>query len=119
MSGENRTVIIKDPKIVRWPNGITVDYFKNTIIWVDAYYDYVVSCNFVGGSIKVLVQSTHPFGIATFADALYWSDINSSTIYSSLKQTPSVTSNFGKLSSDGVYALTVLDSSVQPNGKKM
>ena len=116
-SGGNRTVIINDPRIVRWPNGVTVDESKKILFWVDAFYDHVVSCDYFGGKISILAPSVHPFGIAVLGDQLYWSDVVNSTIFSRSRHSSSVIQNFGRLSSQGMYAVAVFDSSVQPKGK--
>lgn len=76
MNGDptTRKVIVKEN--IFWPNGITIDYDKNLIYWVDAKLHFVDVMDFNGQHRKsvVTVGLVYPYAL-TFVDSkLYWTD---------------------------------------------
>ena len=56
MDGSDRKILVNSTKMreltkykIGWPNGITIDYETDTIYWVDAKYDIMVTMNLNGG----------------------------------------------------------------------
>ncbi|XP_060800869.1 low-density lipoprotein receptor-related protein 6 [Amyelois transitella] len=69
-----RRVIVK--KNIYWPNGITIDYNKNLIYWIDAKLHFVDVIDFNGENRKRVVKGglEYPYALTTFNDKLYWTD---------------------------------------------
>ena len=44
-----------DKKIVGWPNGITIDFTTQRILWVDAKLDYIASSDLNGEYFKKII----------------------------------------------------------------
>lgn len=42
MSGEGRRTIHKETGSGGWPNGLTVDYQEERILWIDARYSFTI-----------------------------------------------------------------------------
>jgi sugar lactone lactonase YvrE len=73
MDGTDRRSIVT--KRLGWPNGLTIDYIAQRIIWVDARTEMIESVDFDGENRKVLVASVpHPYGITISIDYIYWTD---------------------------------------------
>lgn len=47
MSGEGRRTIHKETGSGGWPNGLTVDYLEERILWIDARYNNNAYQNFI------------------------------------------------------------------------
>ena len=69
LDGSERKTIVESP-IVQWPNGLTIDYVKNRLYWVDAKLNLIGSCNLNGRDVKTVLHSgtflKHPFAISLF-----------------------------------------------------
>ncbi|CAB3228777.1 unnamed protein product [Arctia plantaginis] len=76
MNGDptTRKVIVKEN--IFWPNGITIDYDKNLIYWVDAKLHFVDVMDFNGGNRKsvVTVGLVYPYALTFVDNKLYWTD---------------------------------------------
>ena len=53
MDGSARTVLVNKTmfgsnKVIGWPNGLTIDYGKDMIYWVDAKADFIASMDLNG-----------------------------------------------------------------------
>ncbi|CAL8091762.1 unnamed protein product [Orchesella dallaii] len=70
---------------VKWPNGITVDYSRNSIYWVDAYLDLMMTADLDGGHLRIVLQKdtriTHPFAVGVYKNMVYWDDWTTRGIY--------------------------------------
>lgn len=72
MDGTERTPIV-DHTIV-YPYGVTVDYPKHHVYWVDTYLDYVERVDYNGENRKTVlrgVQVRNLYGITVFENKLY------------------------------------------------
>jgi len=77
LDGSDRRVIVNTS--LTWPNGITIDYDRELIYWVDASdssSDTIEYCDFNGNDRRVLINETlpHPFGITVYKEHVYWTD---------------------------------------------
>ena len=61
---------------IHMPNGITVDSPSQKLYWADARLDKIEMCNLDGSQCKIVVSSSieHPFDIAVFGEALFYTD---------------------------------------------
>ncbi|XP_059051324.1 low-density lipoprotein receptor-related protein 6 [Achroia grisella] len=84
MNGDplTRKVIVKDN--IFWPNGITIDYDKNLIYWVDAKLHFVDVVDFNGENRRKVVNGglEYPYALTIFNDKLYWTDWKTWSIHS-------------------------------------
>ena len=81
MDGSGRQSIVTG-NIAR-PNGLTIDQATNRLYWVDAELDTIEMTDLNGASRQVLLSSAdqiHPFGLALYENALYWTDWNKRSI---------------------------------------
>ncbi|XP_028513422.1 low-density lipoprotein receptor-related protein 4 [Exaiptasia diaphana] len=78
---------------LRFPNGLTIDYTKRRIIWVDAGLDRIESADLNGNQRRVITRyhSRHPFAVSAFKDRVYWSDWQRNGIYMVRRITSSIT----------------------------
>lgn len=77
LDGSGRVTIVSTS--LTWPNGITIDYERELIYWVDASdttSDTIEYCDFNGNGRTVLINETlpHPFGITVYKEHIYWTD---------------------------------------------
>ena len=75
LDGENRKVI--HDKNLKYPNGITIDYQKRRLYWVNSNGPGIEMCELSTGKVSQLYKeprSTHPFGISLLGDYIYWTD---------------------------------------------
>ncbi|ESP00656.1 hypothetical protein LOTGIDRAFT_112161, partial [Lottia gigantea] len=88
MDGSNRQVIIQNkPKqniVIEWPNGITIDYVNERLLWLDAKLHKIVSSDYEGNDLRLVHSSHadvhHPYGIAVFEDFIYYTDWKSESV---------------------------------------
>lgn len=92
LDGSNVQRIVEnsgDNILLKWPNGIAVDYDSDRIYWVDALLDQMVHTNLDGKDVKVLLKGDlrikHPFAVAIFKDQIYWDDWTTHSIFSTRK----------------------------------
>ena len=60
MDGSARTVLVNktmfgSKKVIGWPNGLTIDYGKDMIYWVDAKADFIASMDLNGSKAFIKV----------------------------------------------------------------
>lgn len=76
LDGSDRVVIVNTG--LKWPNGITIDYDRDLIYWVngDNVTRAIEYCDFNGNNRTVLIDTLleHPFGITLHKDHVYWTD---------------------------------------------
>uniref|UniRef100_A0A8C5MM23 EGF-like domain-containing protein n=1 Tax=Leptobrachium leishanense TaxID=445787 RepID=A0A8C5MM23_9ANUR len=91
MSGEGRRTIHKETGSGGWPNGLTVDYLEERILWIDARSDAIYSAKYDGsGHIEVLKGHeylSHPFAVTLYGGEVYWTDWRTNTLAKSNKWT--------------------------------
>ncbi|KAG8452515.1 hypothetical protein GDO86_004341 [Hymenochirus boettgeri] len=84
MSGEGRRTIHKETGFGGWPNGLTVDYLEERILWIDARSDAIYSAKYDGtGHIEVLRGNeylSHPFAVTLYGGEVYWTDWRTNTL---------------------------------------
>lgn len=90
MDGNYRT-ILHNTNLV-WPNGITLDYMKQTLYWVDASLNTIERSN-VDGSGRILLQRInddlfHPFALTLEKEFLFWTDWSRVGVFSTHKDLP-------------------------------
>lgn len=63
-----------------WPNGLTLDYDKKLLYWVEAKLKYIAVVDWEGNNRRVLFNGENvlkmPFAISVFRSELYWTDWN-------------------------------------------
>lgn len=61
-----------------WPNGVTLDYSKKRVFFLDAKSKEIHSIDYNGGKHKRILRNPdylhHPFSITIYQNDLYWSD---------------------------------------------
>ena len=103
MDGTGRLVLVNTS--ITWPNGITIDYDRELVYWVDAgnITHGIEYCDFNGNGRVVLINQMvlHPFGIILYKDHIYWTDWRTNKVERADKITGAnrivVHSNLGKL----------------------
>lgn len=83
MDGSARITLVGSGLL--WVNALTLDYQNRLLYWCDAYLDKIERVDLQGNN-RVLIRDLslyllHPFGLALFGDALYWSDWNSGNVH--------------------------------------
>lgn len=79
LSGEDRKPIflIKNLK-GSWPNGITLDYVKNRIFFLDAKSKEIHTIDYDGNDDRRILKNaeylSHPFAITIYENYIYWTD---------------------------------------------
>lgn len=62
--------VLFDSSIVKWPNGVTIDYSDDRIFWTDAHEDYIASSDFDGKNMKYIIRGKrlipHPFAVVVY-----------------------------------------------------
>lgn len=79
LSGEDRTTIIVIKSIQgAWPNGLTLDYVKKRIFFLDAKSKEIHTINYDGGEHKKILKNqeylSHPFAISAYDNFIFWTD---------------------------------------------
>ena len=83
MDGSARTTLVSSGLV--WVNSLAMDYQSGVLYWCDGQLDKLESVDLQGNNRVVILDLTldsmHPFGLALFGDALFWSDWNSRSIH--------------------------------------
>ena len=83
MDGSARTTLVSSG--LTWVNSLAMDYQSGVLYWCDGKLDKIESVDLQGNNRAVILDLTldsmHPFGLALFGDALFWSDWNSRSIH--------------------------------------
>ena len=80
MDGKNRTILVDTQ--LEWPNGLTLDYEKKLLYWIDAKMQYIAVIDWDGFNRKTLLKDEEgrvlhmPFAISVYRSELYWTDWN-------------------------------------------
>ena len=111
--GARRAIVTTD---IVWPNGITLDYDKQTLYWIDAGMDKIESCSTNGNNRMILNTNIfHPFGITFYQNTLYWGDWSTNIIYSTSLAEPNASTAIISLINDPM-AMHVISTERQPPG---
>ncbi|KAL4217440.1 Low-density lipoprotein receptor-related protein 2 [Mactra antiquata] len=59
-----------------WPNGMCIDYERDRVYWVDAYFDRLQHTDLDGNDLQTVknIKLVHPFGVAVFRGFIYLTD---------------------------------------------
>jgi low-density lipoprotein receptor-related protein 1 (alpha-2-macroglobulin receptor) len=79
LAGEERKSIFKLKTIGGgWPNGITLDYIKKRIFFLDAKIREIYSVDYNGQNPKRILKNPeylhHPFAISIYENSMFWTD---------------------------------------------
>lgn len=79
LAGEDRKSIFNiSSKAGGWANGITLDFVKKRIFYVDAKTKEIHTINYEGENFKRIVRDPeylpHPYAVTIFENNLYWTD---------------------------------------------
>lgn len=90
LDGSNHEMIVKNTNkphadLIKWPNGITVDFERDRLFWVDAGLDKIFTSDLSGGDLQVVLEKSakvgHPFAVGIYKDNVYWDDWTTRGIY--------------------------------------
>ena len=83
MDGSGRKTLVSSE--LRLVNSIAMDYQKRFLYWCDAVLDKIERVDLQGNNRVLILDLSldfiHPFGLALFGDALFWSDLNHTSIH--------------------------------------
>lgn len=70
---------------IKWPNGITIDFQRNRLFWVDGNLDKMFTSDLNGGNIQVVLEKntriSHAFAVGVYKTNVYWDDWTTRGIY--------------------------------------
>ena len=73
---ESRKILVDTE--LEWPNGLTLDYEKKLLYWIEAKLQYIGVVDWDGNQRKTLLQNPRflqiPFAISVYKSELYWTD---------------------------------------------
>lgn len=73
LDGKNREAILSSN--LGWPNGLTIDYDRDTIYWTDANLDRIEMSQLDGKHRRtILTDLPHPYGVTLGEKYIYWTD---------------------------------------------
>ncbi|KAL9989114.1 hypothetical protein ACROYT_G003625 [Oculina patagonica] len=91
MDGDKRRMLVR--RGLHNPNGLTLDDTKNRLYWVDSSLDTLEYYDLERHTITTLLDRSsilsHPFGLTSLDDQLYWTDSNRYAVYQADKTTAS------------------------------
>lgn len=112
MDGMNAAPFVTED--IHWPNGITLDWPNNRLYWVDAKLRRIESIDFNGENRHTVIEKVlkHPYGIAVFANNIYWSDWDTKSIQSCNKFNCKERTTVAK--DRKIYDIHIYHSAIQP-----
>ncbi|KAK3741912.1 hypothetical protein QZH41_010034, partial [Actinostola sp. cb2023] len=83
MNGDPNTRLAVITTNIQWPNGLTVDYTIDKIMWADAKVHTIESANLDGSHRRVILSENtmYPFAITVFNNKMYWTDMEKGGVY--------------------------------------
>ncbi|KAF4524536.1 hypothetical protein B566_EDAN002809 [Ephemera danica] len=82
MNGDpaTRTIIVSSD--IFWPNGLTIDYDRQKIYWVDGRLNFLDVMDFDGQNRRNVVKQgiSYPYSVTFFENKLYWSEWDTRSI---------------------------------------
>ena len=83
MDGSARTTLVSSG--LRWVNSLAMDYQNRLLYWCDTILGKIERVDLQGNNRVVILDLSsdfiHPFGLALFGDALFWSDWNDTSVH--------------------------------------
>lgn len=103
LAGEERKSIFNLKNIGgKWPNGITLDYVKKRVFFLDAKTKEIHTIDYEGKNHKRILRDLeylhHPFGITMYENNLFWSDWRLNSVITANKFTGSNVTVFYQVS---------------------
>ena len=103
LAGEDRKSIFELKNIGgAWPNGLTLDYVKKRIFFLDAKTREIHAVDYEGKNHKRILRNPeylhHPFAITVYENTLYWTDWRLSSVIKADKFTGSNVTIFHQVS---------------------
>lgn len=122
MDGSGRRTIIDSD--ISQPNTVTIDYYSEKIYWTDSDLDKIEYANYDGSERELVLTAdsglVYPFGLTVTGDVLFWSDLESNTLYATHKQhgTDSSMGYFAQIAvfTSTPYGIEALDENKQSPG---
>ena len=78
MDGTARTSLVSSG--LKWVNSLSLDFKNNLLYWCDGYLEKIERVDLQGNNRMLILNlssvndSYHPFGLALYEDALFWTD---------------------------------------------
>ncbi|XP_044180350.1 low-density lipoprotein receptor-related protein 4-like isoform X2 [Acropora millepora] len=83
MDGTDRTTIVSSG--LMWVNSLALDFKKKLLYWCDARLDLIERVDLQGNNRVVVLNLPkyhhHPFGLALYQDALFWTDWSTQSVH--------------------------------------
>ena len=84
MDGTARTTLVSSGLV--WVNSLALDFKNKLLYWCDARLDKIERVDLQGNNRVLILRLTsatyhHPFGLALYEDALFWSDWSTKSIH--------------------------------------
>ena len=83
MDGSARTTLVSSGLV--WVTSLAMDYQNRLLYWCDAGLHKIERVDLQGNNRVLILDSSlgflHPFGLALFGDALFWFDLNHTTVH--------------------------------------
>lgn len=84
MDGTARTTLVSSR--LRWVNSLALDVKNKLLYWCDARFDLIERVDLQGNNRVVVVNLPsnkyhHPFGLALYQDALFWTDWSTQSVH--------------------------------------
>ena len=84
MDGTDRRTIVSFR--LTWVNSLALDFKNKLLYWCDAWLDLIERVDFQGNNRVVVLNLPfdkyhHPFGLALYQDALFWTDWRTQSVH--------------------------------------
>ena len=84
MDGTSRTTFVSSG--LSWVNALALDYKNKLLYWCDAQLDKIERVNLQGNNRVVILDLSsgnnhHPFGLALYENALFWTDWSTKNVH--------------------------------------
>ena len=83
MDGSGRTTLVSSG--LKWVTSLAMDYQNRLLYWCDAGLDKIERVDLQGNNRVVILDLSlyvmHPYGLALFGDALFWSEWTHTSVY--------------------------------------
>ena len=84
MDGTDRTAIVSSG--LKWVNSLALDFKNKLLYWCDASLDLIERVDLQGNNRVLVLNLTsekyyHPFGLALYQDALFWTDWSTQSVH--------------------------------------
>lgn len=84
LDGTDFRIFLSEHDQIYWPTGLTLDYYTQTLYWIDTESKTISLCKTDGRQRRLLYSENiiYPFGLTVFEDELYWTDRSLGKIFS-------------------------------------